>query len=248
VLGVIFWNYYANTQNINGNTVGSLSDEYYNLFTPADYAFSIWGLIYIGLLAHCIFQIKKVFVDKKEDVFVLQIGPWLIIANICNAIWLDLWLKEMTGTSVFIMFGILISLLLIIIRLKMQLGKLSFPMVAFVGWPISIYSGWITVATIANISAYLVKMEWQVLFEEVTWTVIMIIFATLLNLFMIHFRNMLAFAVVGVWAILAIAFRHWGEIPLLQWTGLSCALLLLLTILTNKFRTNRKNPFKNLET
>ena len=101
VIGLIYWNYYVNVNGINGNTVGSLSDQYDNLFTPANYAFSIWGLIFLGLLALCIFQVKKVFFDKKDDHFVLLIGPLLIIANVANVLWLDLWLNEMTGTFSF---------------------------------------------------------------------------------------------------------------------------------------------------
>ncbi|HER10097.1 MAG TPA: tryptophan-rich sensory protein [Bacteroides sp.] len=243
IVAVIAWNYVANTGLINGNSVGSVSAQLYNLFTPAGYAFSIWGLIYLGLLAHGIFQVKRAFFDKKDDEFILQIGPWLIIANLANAAWIWFWLNEQTGISVFMIILILISLLIIVIRLNMERWDAPAPMIVWTWWPISLYSGWITVATVANITAYLAKIEWQALFSDVKWTMILIMVATIINLLMILFRNMREFAAVGVWAILAIAVRHWGEIPVLQWTALICTILMLLAIFIHAYRNLSTNPF-----
>ena len=153
IFGLIIWNYAANALGINGNTVGSLSAEYENLFTPASYAFAIWGLIFIGLFAHGVFQVKRAFFDKKNDQFIEQIGPWLIIANLSNAAWLYFWLNENTGFTVILMLIILISLIMIILRLNMERWDAPLPIIAYVWWPICLYSGWIAVATISNISA-----------------------------------------------------------------------------------------------
>ncbi len=244
IIALIAWNYIANTMGINGNTVGSLSDEYSNLFTPAGYAFSIWGLIFLGLLAHGIFQVKRVFFDRKDDEFVSQIGPWLIIANVANGLWVWVWLQEYTGLSVLIMLVILVSLIAIIGRLNMERWDAPLPIIAWVWWPIDLYSGWIAVATIANIAAYLAKLEWQALFSEVTWVVIMIAVATLVNLLMIYFRNMREFALVGVWALVAIAVRHWEAIPVLQWAALAGAFVLLIAVSIHGYRNRKTNPFR----
>ncbi|MEZ4888350.1 MAG: hypothetical protein R3E32_26715 [Chitinophagales bacterium] len=225
---LIAWNYISNAVGINGNTISKLSAEYFNLFTPAGYAFSIWGLIFLSLLAHSIFQVKSVFDDKMPDDFVLQIGPWLIIANLANGAWLWFWLSEYTGFSVCIMLTILTALLTIVVRLNMERWDASKNIKRWVWIPISLYSGWIAVATIANISAYLAKIEWQVVFSETVWTVIMIVIAALVNLWMLKFRNMRVFSGVGVWAITAIAVRHWSNIPTLQWTALACVVMLVV--------------------
>lgn len=244
IIALIAWNYLANTMGINGNTVGSLSAEYENLFTPAGYAFSIWGLIFLGLLAHGIFQVKRVFLDKKNDEFVSQIGPWLIVANVANCLWVWVWLQEYTGLSVLVMLVILVSLITIIGRLNMERWDAPLPIIAWVWWPIDLYSGWIAVATIANIAAYLAKMEWQALFSEVTWTVIMITAAVLVNLLMIYYRNMREFALVGVWALIAIAVRHWEAFPVLQWTALAGAAVLLIATAIHGYRNRETNPFR----
>lgn len=243
IIALIAWNYAANAIGINGNTIGSLSREYVNLFTPASYAFSIWGIIFLGLIAHGIYQVKKAFIDKSGDDFILQMGPWLIIANLANGAWVYFWLAELTGISVIMMLIILISLIIVIIRLNMEIWDAPLNVIAWIWWPICIYSGWIAVATIANFAAYLAKVEWQFLFSEITWTIIMIVVAALLNIFMIITRNMREFAVVGVWALLAIAVRHKGDIPELQWTALISAIVVFIAISIHGYRNRETNPF-----
>lgn len=243
ILLLIFWNYAANSWGINGNTIGSLSREYANLFTPASWAFSIWGLIFLGLVANGIYQVKKVFFDKSGDEFVSRMGPWLIIANLTNGAWVWFWLNEKTGISVLIVIIILISLIILIIRLNMERWDAPLQIIAWIWWPICIYSGWIAVALIANIAAYLAKIEWQMLFSEVTWTVIMIIVAAILNIFMIITRNMREFAAVGVWALAAISLRHWGEIPVLQWTAFFSAIAVLIAISIHGYQNRESSPF-----
>ncbi|WP_439475149.1 hypothetical protein [Algoriphagus formosus] len=119
LLVLIFWNYRVNAIGINGNTVGSLSREYENLFTPASYAFSIWGLIFLSLTAQAIYLVKSAFSDGKSR-YILQMGPFLILANLLNGAWLWFWLTEQTGLSVVIMLGILASLVAVILRLNME--------------------------------------------------------------------------------------------------------------------------------
>lgn len=242
ILILIPWNYIANTAGINGNTARSLSDEYANLFTPAPYAFSIWGLIFLGLIAHGIFQVKRVFFDKKDDDFVTQIGPWLLIAVVGTGAWVWVWLSEYTGLSVLVMLLILISLIIIIGRLNMERWDAPLPIIFWVWWPVCLFSGWIAVATIANIAAWLAKTGWQGPFSEITWTAIMIGVATLVNLLMIYYRNMREFALVGAWALVAIAARHWGAISVLQWTALAGAFLLLTAAGIHGYRNRATSP------
>lgn len=244
VLFVIFWNYWSNTGVINGKTVGDVSDKYANLFTPAGYAFSIWGIIFLSLLILTINQLWLAFKDGENGDSILQIGPWLGIANIANALWLWFWLHEQLGISVIIMLVILFSLVQVIIRTNMERWDAPIKVIAFVWWPICLYCGWIAVATIANVSAWLANINWAPFFTEVQWTLIMINVAGIVNLLMIYFRNMREFAGVGIWALIAIAVRHWEVIPSLQWTALLWAVVLFIAISIHAFKNRKTNPIK----
>jgi len=94
VILVIIVNYFSQTLQLNNNTIGSLSQEYRNLFTPEGYAFSIWGVIFIALLAYCGYQVYAAFFSSREDDFIIQTGPWFSIANFANAGWVVVWLYE----------------------------------------------------------------------------------------------------------------------------------------------------------
>lgn len=235
IAATITFNSIASARGINGNTVGEISDKYDTLFTPAGYAFSIWGIIYLALIAFALFQLRRAFSKDKESDFILQTGPWMTIANIANILWLYAWLYEYTGLSLVLMLIILVSLLIVVIRLNMERWDAPFPIIAFVWWPVCIYSGWIAVATIANVSSLLVSIEWQALLRPEGWTTLMIIVAVLLNLVMILLRNMREFAAVGVWALIAISVRHWDSLPGLQWIALAGAIVLILAICVHGF-------------
>jgi len=241
---VIFWNYWVNTQGLKGNTVSSLSAEYENLFTPEGYAFSIWGLIFLALFAQGIFFISRAFSPTKDSDFLSQIGPYLIMANIGNGLWLYFWLMEYTGISVIVMLGIMTSLVIVILNTNMERWHAPRPIIFWLWWPIALYSGWIAVATIANISAYLAKIGWNGGVSEITWTIIMIVVAVLLNLFMIISRNLREFAAVGVWALIAISVRHWESIPSLQWTALIGAIVLFVAMSYHGYLNRKTAPFK----
>ena len=245
-LAMIGINYYSSVVGINGNTVGELSAEYNNLFTPAGYAFSIWGFIFLLLLFHAYYQIKKAFWDTEHSDFLLEMGPWLIIANLANASWVIAWSMELTGLSVFLMLTLLFSLTKLILNLNMERWDAPFKVIRWIWWPIVFYAGWIGVATIANIAAYLAKLEWQWLFSEETWTMIMISVAVALNLFMLIMRSMREFAAVGVWALLAIAVRHWDVYPSLQWTALSGVVILVIAMNIHAFIHWNTNPLKKM--
>lgn len=229
VIAVIYFNYYLNALGINGNTVGSLSDKYDSLFTPAGYAFAIWGLIFLGLLVQAIFLVARSFKPQKDQSSISQIGLGIFLANLLNIGWLLAWLNEYTGLSVVIMLLILITLISVIVRTNMERWDAPLKTILFIWWPICLYSGWIAVATIANISTLLAKIGWNGGLDESVWAFILIAVATLLGIFMIFKRNMREFSLVIVWALIAIAVRHWGNIALLQYGALAGALILLVS-------------------
>lgn len=243
VVAVIYWNYWSNSGGVNGKTVGELSDEYANLFTPAGYAFAIWGIIFIGLLVFCVNQLILAFKGGEHSESILQTGPWLMLANIGNGAWLWFWLKEETGLSVLVMCFILFSLIQVVLRLNMERWDAPISLITKVWWPICLYSGWIAVATIANIAAWLAKLNWSAGLSEMQWTIVMISVAGTLNLVMIYTRSMREFALVGIWALLAIAARHWGEIALLQWLSIAWAVIIAIAVFNHGMKHRNTNPF-----
>ena len=223
---VIYWNYYTAAYGYNGNDVGSMSDKFGNLFTPAGYAFSIWGLIFLSLIALSGYMLKTVWTDNKENKWIPKIGWSLLVAYIGTGVWTWAWLSELTGLSVLIMISILIALLYTlhqVIQLPVHRWLVRFP--------IAIYSGWISVAIIANISAHLSRSDWHPLLSEINWTLLMIIVATVINIYVVRWKGVKAYGTVGAWALLAISLRHWDLIPSIQWTALACFAAIVLTII-----------------
>lgn len=243
LLALISWSYYSNSGVINNKTVGSVSKSLNNLFTPAGYAFAIWGVIYLGLIALGIYMIVRAFKGDGKDKFIEKAAPPLILAHIGNATWLWFWLNEQTGISVIVMLFILNMLITTVVRLNMQRWDAPLKFIAFVWWPIDLYFGWISVATIANFSAYLKKLNWTGGLSETTWTIIMISIATLLALYITFSRNMREYAAVFIWAFIAISVRHSDQIASITWTAMICASVLGIATVYHAYKNRATLPF-----
>lgn len=223
-------NYLSNTGIFDGNTVASISDRYQNYFTPAGYAFSIWGLIYVSLICFVIYQGRSLYSKTEKSNIVERIGWWFVISCLANGLWIIAWLYQYTGLSVLIMALLLFSLMKIVVRTSIALNDVSSGERAFVWWPFSLYSGWITVAFIADMAAWLTKIKWSGFgISAVGWTVIMICAAGVINLFMTWKRNMRIFSLVGVWALTAIAVSNWNGQQSVVRTALIVAVVLLVS-------------------
>ena len=92
LIGTILVNYISNTGWINGSTISSVSSRYQNLVTPAGYAFSIWGLIYLGLVAFVIYQARSLFSTTADDSIVTKLRMWFIVSCFANCAWVFAWL------------------------------------------------------------------------------------------------------------------------------------------------------------
>lgn len=202
-------NYLSNTGVFNGETMSTISAKYQNLFTPAGYAFSIWGLIYVGLLGFVIYYGPFTKQTEAKEKILHHIGCWFIVSCIANSLWVIAWLYEYTALSVFIMVLLFVALLKILTNTQHAFKATDLKIKIFFRLPFSIYAGWISVALIANIAAYLKKVAWTGFgISEVTWTIILFSIAALIHLFMIWKRNMIAFGLVVVWALIAIAVAN----------------------------------------
>ncbi|RXG14322.1 hypothetical protein DSM03_101440 [Leeuwenhoekiella aestuarii] len=248
VILVLAVNGLSQVQRWNDTTIGEMSARYDNLFTPAGYAFSIWGLIFLGLVGYALFGIRRAFFSKKETPHIEQTGYWFAIANVLNAAWVVAFTYDYIWLSVLIMLGILVSLLKIVIKTNMERWDAPIEIIAFVWWPICFYSGWIAVATIANISAFLVSVgvEFSQL-TQIVITMVMITIAVYLNNLMINLRNMREFALVGAWALFAIFIRHNGEIAAIAYYALAGAVVLTVAAGLHGYRNRATNPMEKLK-
>lgn len=239
VFTVIF-NYLSNTGIFNGKTIGNISDQYHNLFTPAGYAFSIWGLIYLLLFGFVIYTGRSLFNPEKNnaDDFVIKIGWWFVISCIANCAWIVTWLYGYTGISVFVLVISLVSLLIILMEaLKYKSNKAE---ITFINIPFQIYSGWVSVALIAAVAAWLKKVEWNMLgLNEITWTIIMIAIAIIIHLFMTWKKNAPVFSLVAVWALIAIANSNKVESSPIYLVAMIAAALIFISSLI--FMVKRKS-------
>ena len=196
----------ANALPFNNQTTAAISDRFPVLFTPAGYVFAIWGLIYLALILFAIFPFLP---GQRDNPRLARIGPWFLVASAANIAWIFLWHYEYFLWTVPVMLSLLASLLIIYLRL--DIGRESAASVErwMVHIPISLYLGWITVATIANISAVLYFIGWDGLgASPQTWTVVMISAAAALACLLTLTRRDVVFPLVVIWALAGIAIKN----------------------------------------
>ncbi|MGJ8549853.1 tryptophan-rich sensory protein [Winogradskyella wichelsiae] len=248
LVATIVINYLSNTGLLNNTTIGEVSNNYKSLFTPAGYTFAIWGIIYLLLLGFAIYQGRSLFVKVKNDDFVLKTGWWFIWSCLFNSLWVFAWIYEYTGVSCIFIFLLLFSLLKIVMNNRMELDDEPFPIIAFVWWPFIIYSGWVTVASIANISTYLIKIDWSGLgYAHITWTIIMIFIAVVINLLVTWKRNMREFALVGAWALIGIGNANKLTVETITYVAFVSAAILIISSAIHAFKNHETNPLLKLK-
>ncbi|NJW52826.1 tryptophan-rich sensory protein [Salinimicrobium oceani] len=236
-------NYISNTGVINAETMASISAEYQNLFTPAGYAFSIWGVIYLALAGFVIFQIST----SRGRETAGKIGWWFVITCGLNIAWVFAWLHHLIGLSLFLMVLLLVALIVIIFKTRMELDDEPLSIIAFVWWPFSFYSGWISVALIANTAAWFTAVGWEPFgFSEVAWTVIMVLVALILNLMITWRRNMREFALVGAWGLIAVGIANRMEHETIFFTSIIAAGILILSSGIHGYMNKEQAPWKKL--
>ncbi|MBY5956902.1 hypothetical protein KUV50_02065 [Membranicola marinus] len=240
-------NYLSNTGFFNHQTIAEVSRQNQSLITPAGYTFAIWGVIYLLLAGFVIYQSRSLIYPNAKDDFVLKVGGWFVLSCLANIGWIVTWLYGYTLISVIVMLILLYSLIQIIIHNQMELYDAPLSVIAFLWWPFVVYTGWITVATIVNIAAYLVKINWGGWgVQPEVWTIIMILAAVLINTMAIRTRNLREFATVGVWSLIGIAVANWGTNLSIQYTAIGSAIVLFILISLQAYRNFDTNPVTKL--
>lgn len=186
-------------------TVAELGESRAIFFLPAGYVFAIWGVIYLGLAAFLVYQYR----GQHGDEVVEKIGWWFVLSCVGNITWLYLFLNDQIAISTIAILLILVSLITIYLRLG--IGRaVSRALKWAVHIPFSIYLGWVSVATVANIAAALYAAGNEMMLFGITadvWTVIMMAIAAVLGLLMLYLRGDIAYALVIVWALVGIYVR-----------------------------------------
>lgn len=215
LVGVLTMNYLAVALPLNGKTPGEISDLYPTLFTPAGFTFSIWSVIYLLLLVFIVKQSKNLFKSgQPAPAFVSDIGPWFFLNCVANSVWLVAWHHEEFLLALAIMLAIFATLIQIYMRLGIGLTAVSKGTWFGVHLPFSVYLGWITVATIANVSVLLVSQNWGGFgLSPATWAAVMVSAGTLIGLAMLLRRRDVGFGLVLVWAFFGIWSARNGETP-----------------------------------
>lgn len=240
VLVALTVNILASTLPLNGQNTGEISDRFEVYFVPAGYVFSIWGLIYIGWIAFTIFQLLPA---QKGNPRLRRLGYLFALSNLANAAWLFCWHYNLFGLSVIVMLALLG--LLIASYLRLNVNRVEVPRTEY--WSVdvlfSIYLGWITVATVANITDWLYFIGWDGFgISAQVWAVIMLAVASLLGLLMALRRSDAAYLSVLVWAFIGIAVKQ-AAAPLVAVSAWLAAALMLALLLFSLLRLRSRERF-----
>ena len=210
----IFVNGLANSIPLNGKTTGEISDIYANLFAPVGITFAIWGIIYLGLGLFIVYQFGFLSKGKKYYLdIVSRIGNSFIIGCLANALWIFAWHYDYILISMLLMLVLLLSLIDIYQKVYQTKQNTILEKIAS-QWIFSVYLSWICVATVANITAFLVSIRWNGLgIPPQTWTMAVIIAITALTLRFVFYKKDIPYALVTQWAFIGIIMKHiavWG--------------------------------------
>jgi hypothetical protein len=228
ILVTIAINGLANALPLNGLNTGQISDRFEVYFVPAGYVFSIWGLIYLGLIAYAIFQALP---SQRENPRLRATSWWIVFGGLANSAWIFLWHYEQFSLTLVAMLVLLITL--IMTYLGLGSGRTSVPSAErlLARLPFSIYLGWITVATVANITSLLDYLQWDGFgIAPEVWMGIVLAAVLAIAVLMNFTRRDIAYTLVILWALAGIAAKHAAVDAVVIPTWITFALVLLTLI------------------
>ena len=240
VIATIIVNVLSNVLPFNDLTTGEISDRFQVVFVPAGYVFSIWGVIYLGMIAFAVYQALPA---QRENPRLRRVGYLFALSGLANMAWLFLWHYEQFTWTLVAMFTLLALLILIYLRLEIGQNRVPAAETLMIRVPISIYLGWITVATIANVTQVLYYWGWSGwgISGEV-WAVILLAVATALSAAMIFTRDDIAYLLVITWSVIGVAVKQ-ADSPLVAtaaWIAAGAIVLLLVAGTLARRRTSLK--------
>lgn len=239
ILITLMVNGLANALPFNGQNTGEISDRFNVYFVPAGYVFAIWGVIYLALIAYAIYQALPA---QKENPRLRATGWWIALGGISNSIWIFLWHYEQFPLTLVAMLILLATL--IVTYLRLGIGQTAVP--AGEKWavhlPFSIYLGWITVATVANVTDVLDYLKWDGFgIAPEIWMGIVLLAVLAIAVLMNFTRRDVAYAAVILWALAGISVKHAAvaSVAIPTWIVFGLVALTLAIALFQK-KTGRK--------
>jgi hypothetical protein len=206
ILGTLVVNMLANVLPLNGLNTGQISDQFKVYFVPAGYVFSIWGLIYLGLIAFAIFQALP---SQRDNPRLRSTGWWIALGGLANSVWIFLWHYLQFPLTLVAMLILLATLIVTFLRLGIGNTKVSAAETWAVRVPFSIYLGWITVATVANVTSLLDYLKWDGFgIAPEVWMGIVLAAVLLIAVLMNFTRRNIAYTAVLLWALAGISVKH----------------------------------------
>lgn len=206
ILATILVNGLANALPINGQNTGEISNRFNVYFVPAGYVFSIWGLIYLGLVAFAIFQALP---SQRENPRLRAVGWWISLGGLANIAWIFLWHYEQFTLTLIAMLVLLATLIVTYLRLEIGRAAVSARERWAVHLPFSIYLGWITVATVANVTSLLDYLKWDGFgVAPEIWMGIVLVAVLAIAVLMNFTRRDVAYTAVILWALAGISVKH----------------------------------------
>lgn len=192
---------------INGKTMTQISNSYPNLFAPADYTFSIWGIVYLLLLLFTFYQLRLLLGNKEEREILQPARIVSVTTNLLNAARLIAWHFDYLALSVMLIFVMLITLQIYGKLIRDE--KLSSRETILLRLPFSIYYGWITVAAVASSFILMESVGWNGYgLPQMVWVVIVLIILTSATAFRTLQNRDIAFCITFIWSYIGILVRH----------------------------------------
>ncbi|MDQ3041029.1 MAG: tryptophan-rich sensory protein [Acidobacteriota bacterium] len=222
-VGVIVFNYLAASGALGGIETGAVSDKYPTLVTPAGYAFAIWSLIYLGIVAFSIYQALPKNLERFRFLRTVY-----ILSCAANCAWLYFWHQEAILVSVAVIFLLLGTLAFINIKLQTTDTLGEFWLAKF---PFGIYFGWVTAAAIVNAAVVLVYLNVQVSDSlAVMLGAGLVLIATVLGIIIRFKLNNVFYSLAIAWALTAIAVKQSGQTLIVASAAVAVNILLIVTL------------------
>jgi hypothetical protein len=238
ILITLVVNTLANVLPINGLQTGQISDQFKVYFVPAGYVFSIWGVIYIGLIAYGIFQALP---TQRSNPRLQRTGWWVALSGLANSTWIFLWHYQQFALTVVVMLVLLVSLIKIFLNLIPGRSNAVPAERWSVDIPFSTYLGWITVATVANITSLLYYIQWDGFGRAPEiWMSIMLAAVLAITGAMIFTQKNVPFTLVILWALFGIALKFSTVPPVAipTWITFSLVTICLLFVLITRMKNS----------
>lgn len=222
-IATIVFNGIAATGRVNGVTPEVISDKYPTVLTPAGYAFSIWSLIYVGLVAFSVYQLLP-----RNLVRFRPIRSLYVITCVLNCSWIYFWHYDQIGFCLGLIAALLVTLMVILYQFSRSNDHSGS---VFTSAVFGIYAGWVTAATLVNFAILLRSQNIEL--SGAGWNAvgIMSILAAAVLAVLVRFklRNFL-YPLAVAWAATAIAVKQSGNTAIVVVASICVIVCLVMSI------------------